>query len=395
MPRNRYNHSLRAQGSRSAPDQFTLRVGIVLALVTCVLAVSVAPVLAEDESDAQAPTREYFAYICAESEDEVSLIQFGPGGAEIAKTIEVGSFPAEIEGPHGINVSPSGRYWYVSVSHGQPFGTIHKYSTGTDEWEGDVRVGMFPATLDVSMSTGLLYVVNSDFYGDHVPSTISVIETSTMTEIEQISTGTMPHGARLDGKGSMLYSVNMMDDELVEVDGLRFEITRRLALGEMKHGSGDHSMHGSGHGPMVEPSWVTAPTARGKVYVAALSGNQIIEVDLDSWKVSRRFDTPAGPYNVDVSPDGNLLAVTYKKADAVGFWDLDQGKEIKRIETTRRIPHGIVITADGRYTFATVEGVGGEPGSVEIYDNQALVRVAVVDVGKQAGGIALWERSGP
>ena len=46
-----------------------------------------------EESDASVPTREYFAYVCAESEDEVSLIQFGPGGAEVAKTIEVGSFP--------------------------------------------------------------------------------------------------------------------------------------------------------------------------------------------------------------------------------------------------------------------------------------------------------------
>ena len=260
---------------------------------------------------------------------------------------------------------------------------------------------MFPATLDVSMSTGLLYVVNSDFYGDHVPSTISVIETSTMTEIEQIRTGTMPHGARLDRKGNLLYSVNMMDDELVEVDGLRFEITRRLHLGQ--HSKPAHEGHspahaghgGASHSPMIEPSWVTSPTANGKVYVAALSGSQIIEVDLDSWKVTRRFETPNGPYNVAVSPDGRLLAVTYKKSDSVGFWDLERGKEVKRIETTRRIPHGIVITADGRYTFATIEGVGGEPGSVEIYDNQALVRVAVVDVGKQAGGIALWERGGP
>ena len=36
-----------------------------------------------------------------------------------------------------------------------------------------------------------------------------------MTEVEQIETGTMPHGARLTADGRALFSVNMMDDELV------------------------------------------------------------------------------------------------------------------------------------------------------------------------------------
>jgi DNA-binding beta-propeller fold protein YncE len=347
------------------------------------------------EADREPPRRDYWAYVCAESEDQVALVRFGPQGAEVARTIEVGTFPAEIEGPHGINVAPSGRHWYVSISHGMPYGTIHKFATGSDEWVEDVTVGMFPATLDVAGTTGLLYVVNSDFYGDHEPSTISVVETSTMTEVRQIPTGTMPHGARLSRDGKWLYSVNMMDDELVEVDALRFEIARRLALGAAP----GHSAHGEDHGaqaaaPEVEPSWVSAPTASGKVYVTALSGNQIVEVDLESFRVSRRFDSVAGPYNVAVTPDESLLVVTYKKSDAVGFWDLATGTEIARVETTRRIPHGVAVTTDGRYSFVTVEGVGGEPGVVEIFDNLVQERVAVVQVGKQAGGIAIWERGG-
>ena len=125
------------------------------------------------------PTRNYHAYVCAESDDVVELVRFGGGGLERLKSIPVGSFPAEIEGPHGINVSADGRHWFVSVSHGMPFGSIHKYETGTDEWVGDVVVGMFPATLSVSPSTGLLFVVNFDLYGEMKPSSISVVETDT------------------------------------------------------------------------------------------------------------------------------------------------------------------------------------------------------------------------
>ena len=362
-----------------------------------VAAVWLLPGPAGAETDPVSPSRNYYAYVCAESEDEVALVRFGPSGIEVVKTITVGSFPAETEGPHGINISAGGRYWYVSIAHGNPFGSIHKYETGTDEWLGDVQVGMFPATLDVAATTGLLFVVNSDFYGDHVPSTISVVETSTMTEIAQFASGTMPHGARLSRDGRKLYSVNMMDDELVEVDALRFEVGRRLKLGpHAAHGAhevaGTHDGHTGHTGPTVEPSWVTPPTGDGLIYITALSENAIYEVDTEAWKVSRRLETPApGPYNAAVSPDDGLLVVTYKKGDAIGFWDLETGQEVARVPTTRRIPHGVAVTSDGRYSLATVEGVGGEPGVVEVYDNAAFRRVAQIDIGKQAGGIALWE----
>ena len=406
---------------------------------------------AKETSDVQPPSRDYFAYVCGESEDVVYLVRFGPSGLEIVKEIQVGTFPAEIEGPHGINVAPDGRSWYVSVAHGQPFGTIHKFSTGDDEWLGDVTVGMFPATLDVSASTGLLYVVNSDFYGDHAPSTISVVDTRSMTEVAQIDTGAMPHGARLDSQGRLLYSVNMMDDELVEVDALRFAVKRRLSLGSgghgahgvsLDHGAGTphsgHGVHGqhagsqpatpsepehrpdhaehaehSGHGmdsktdeskmaahegmpmkaPSAEPSWVSEPTPDGRLYITALSGNEVLEIDLEEWKINRRFETPPGPYNVAVHAGSQLMVATYKKSHKIGFWNLATGEEVAQLDTTRRIPHGVVITPDGRFSMVTVEGVGGEPGVVEVFDNRALKRVATLEIGKQAGGIALWEPS--
>ena len=370
----------------SFPIRWTAPAALVLAAAT------VTPDPVRAESDPVPPSRNYYAYVCAESEDEVALIRFGPSGIGIVKTIAVGSFPTEIEGPHGINVSAGGRYWYVSIAHGNPFGSIHKYATGTDEWLSDTKVGMFPATLDIAATTGLLFVVNSDFYGDHVPSTISVVETSTMTEIAQFESGTMPHGARLSRDGRKLYSVNMMDDELVEVDALRFEVGRRLKLGtsaDMTAAHGDHDAHA---GAKIEPSWVTPPTAGGLVYITALSGNAIYEVDTGKWSVSRRLDTPvAGPYNAAITPDERLLVVTYKKSDSIGFWDLETGSEVARLDTTRRIPHGVAITSDGRFSLITIEGVGGEPGVVEVYDNGAFRRVAQIDIGKQAGGIALWE----
>ena len=346
-------------------------------------------------AQAQMPDRRYLVYACAESEDQVALIEYGPQGASLQKTISVGSFPPEIEGPHGINISPDGRFWFVSLAHGNPYGSLHKYRTGSDEWVGDVRLGMYPATLDISGSTGLLFVVNFNLHGGMEASSISVVETDSMIEVERIQTGIMPHGARLNQAGDRLYSVNMMEDELIEVDALSFAVSRRLRLGTPQathpegHGEKEHSM------AVVQPTWATAPTASGHVYVAGNKSNQIFEVDLDDWSISRSFDeTGNGPYNLAITPDQKTLLVTYKKGAAVGIWNLGTAAESARVETIRKIPHGVVVSPDSRFAFVTVEGIGGEPGSVEIISLSNRKRVGVVEIGKQAGGIAFWKMEG-
>jgi DNA-binding beta-propeller fold protein YncE len=51
------------------------------------------------------------------------------------------------------------------------------------------------------------------------------------------------------------------------------------------------------------------------------------------------------------------------------------------------VVHGAVVSADDKYAFISVEGIGSEPGTVEIIDLMTLKTVATVDVGQMAGGI--------
>ena len=195
----------------------------------------------------------YYMYVCAESDDEVSVVRFDGHEAVVQENISVGVIPVEIEGPHGITVSPDGEYWYLSMAHGKPFGHVYKYSTSDNEVLGRVELDYFPATMQVSPSTGMLYVVNFNLHGDHVPSSVSVVDPESMTEIERITTGVMPHGSRLSPDGMYHYSVAMMSGELFEIDALSLEITRRLDVGKsadmdgkmhhMKDGEETHSDH--------------------------------------------------------------------------------------------------------------------------------------------------------
>lgn len=146
-----------------------------------------------------------------------------------------------------------------------------------------------------------------------------------------------------------------------------------------------------GHGPSPKPTWVHPHPSRPLAYVALSGMDQVVEVDLESWKIVRRFATGKGPYNVVATPDGKKLVVSYKGAGAVGIWDLESGKELARIPSSRKVTHGVVIAPDSRYAFVSCEGIGGENGTLDVFDLRANQLVTSVELGLQAGGITFWK----
>ena len=344
--------------------------------------------------------REYFIYVTSESQDEVHLIRFDGKKGEIIKDIPVGVWPLEIEGPHGITISPDGKYWYLSLAHGFPYGHVYKYETETDKLIDRVELGLFPATMQISNATGLLYVVNFNLHGEHEPSTISIVDTEEMIEVNRIETGIMPHGSRITNDGLKQYSVAMMSGTLYELDVLNFNISRTLFTGISKHKHMKHSKTSMNHKnmkshkmPKEKPTWVYPHPNDKYLYVVNNGTDYVVEIDLKKWTIIRKFNTDKGPYNCEVSPDGKYLVVTYKSAGKTGIWDLKSGIELARIKNTRRVTHGVVISPDSKYAFVSVEGVRGEPGSVDIFDLENLILVEHIEVGKQAGGIAFWKMS--
>ena len=143
------------------------------------------------------------------------------------------------------------------------------------------------------------------------------------------------------------------------------------------------------------PTWAQ-PSADGKtVWVACNKSSDLAEIDVASWSLRRRIPAGDGVYNLAVTRDGRLLVGTNKRGKSVSIFDAATGAELAKVPTTRRLPSGVVISPDDRYAFVTLEGVGAEPGTVEIIDLRAMARVASVDVGQQAGGIDFWKTERP
>lgn len=338
----------------------------------------------------------YYVYVAAESEDKVYLVRYD---ADLQKgfrvdSVDVGIYPAENEGPHGINISPDGDYWFVSVAHGNPYGWLYKFETGSNEFVEKTELGMFPASMEISPATGLLYVVNFNLHGDPEPSTVSVVDPQTMDVIADIPTGIMPHGSRISPNGTKQYHVSMMTDELMEIDAARLQVSRRLNISrdgsEMKTTMAGHDNEPPT--PKAKPTWADPHPSKPFVYVANNGADEIVEIHTGKWEVTRRFSTGKAPYNLEVSHDGALLVASYKGEGATGVWDLESGKELAKIRNSRSISHGVSISSDNRFAFISVEGVRGEPGSVDVIDLENLELAEVIEVGKQAGGIIFWKK---
>ena len=341
-----------------------------------------------------APAARYYAYIANESSDVVSRISFTPGADPVVENkTTVGQMIGDLDGPHGLVVSPDAKYWYVSLAHGTPYGSVWKYATTADTLVGRVRLGLFPASLTISPDGQFLYVVNFNLHGDHVPSTVSIVHTASMAELARPVTCTMPHGSRLNAAGTKHYSTCMMDDELVELDTRSLAVSARFGVAPGDERELPLTTPAPHHAtPACSPTWAQpgAGTRAHFIYVPCNKSNEILEIDVNAWRVTRRFPAARAPYNLAITPAGDRLLATLKGDQAVLIIDLESGKVVARIATTRPVTHGVVVTADGRFAFVTNEGRGSVRGTVDVIDLTTLRRVGSTQLELQSGGIDVW-----
>jgi DNA-binding beta-propeller fold protein YncE len=354
-----------------------------------------------------AQSTDYLVFVASEAVDKVALVRFGPSGARIEREIPVGLMPTEPDGPHGVAVSPDGKSLFVTTAHGQPFGYLWKYDAATGRLVRRVELGNFPASMQVSPDGWFAYVVNFNLHGDMVQSSVSIVAVDSMLEVARVPTCVMPHGSRINAQGTRQYSTCMMNDQVVEIDTRTFGVSRHFMLAKGKeHGDSGpphiehHTMAPGATAPATHaamapvscsPTWAQPSADGARVFVACNKSNDIVEIDATSWTMTRRIPAGEGVYNLTVTHDGKLLLGTNKRGQSVSIFEIASGKELARVATRRKVVHGVVVSPDDRYAFVSVEGIGSEPGTLEVIDLTKRARVASVDLGQMAGGIDFWK----
>ena len=357
----------------------------------------------------------YYVYVGAESADLIHRIRLDATGVSLDQTTPVGEMAVENEGPHGLNVSPDGRNLYMTTAHGIPDGKMWKFDAGPDTLvAAPILLGNFPSTLDLTPDGLYAFVANFNLHGEHVASTVSVVYTPDMVEVDQIATCTMPHGLRMAPDGLFAYSNCMMDDQMVEIDTRTFEVSRRFSVATGREGeitdyavpeilTGPNGMIRPAAGvraggtemqttePTCSPTWVQPTPDGATLFVACNKSDEILVIDRESWTLERKFPAGRAPYNLGITPDGFVLVASLKGAGQVQFFDAATGESKAIVPSTTTVTHGVAITPDSRYAFVSVEGKGAEPGKVDVYDVGSFELVGSVGVGQQAGGIIFWK----
>jgi YVTN family beta-propeller protein len=367
---------------------------------------------------AQAPAFNYKLGVVSESGDIVTWIQPGPNSLKVDRVAPVGIMPADIDGPHNIFVSPDQQFYYISIAHGTPYGSLWKMAVNGDTLVGRAQVELFPTTVATTPDGELAFVANSDFHGDRPRvNFVSVVHTPTMTNVTNLLACDMPHGIKPNHAGSLVYVSCMHSDELLEVDVAELAIRRRVKTGTGHQVAGAAANAHAGHvmptpsvpaspgagtpqAPALDPAlnhecaptFVTVSPDDKTLYAACNYGNSLQVWDAANLTLIKEIPVGTGAYNVEPSPDGSLVIVTNKKAQSVSLVDTKTLTEIARIPTSKKIVHGVAFSPDGRYAYISAESIGADPGSVDMIDLSSKTIVATIPVPAQPTGIAVWRQ---
>ncbi|MES2123960.1 MAG: YncE family protein [Gemmatimonadota bacterium] len=335
---------------------------------------------------------DYRVGVVSESGDIVTWLRPESGGRlALDRIVKIDPRPPEIDGPHNITTAPDQGSYYVSVSHGTPYGSLWRLDAHTDARIGTAPLEMYPTTIALTPDGELAFVANSDFYGDrpHI-NPVSVVHTPTMTTITNLAGCDMPHGAKVNHAGSIAYISCMHSDELLEINVATLSVSRRITLGTGHAMAGmDHSSAPPAVAHECSATFVSVSPDDSRIYVACNYGNVLQVWDAATRRLLATVPTGAGAYNVEPSPDGKWIIVTNKKDQSISVIDAASLAEVRRIPTRKKIVHGVAFAPGGRYAYISQESIGADPGAVDVLDLSTLTMVSSYPVPAQPTGITI------
>ena len=286
---------------------------------------------------------DYRILVASESGDIVTELSWNGTALAVTKVIPVGLMPVDIDGPHNVAAAPDGSVWYVTIAHGTPYGSLWKMGAGSDTLLGRAPVEMFPTTIALTPDGALAFVANSDFHGDHPRvNVVTIVQTASMTPITNLPACDMPHGVKVNHAGSAVYVSCMNSDEILEIDRQSLRITRRHKTGEgMAHSTGPAAGPPMQHGTTPSTAHACSPTF------------------------------------VSVSPDDRRLYVACNHGNTL------QVRDAATLDLVKEIPVGagaynVEPSADGRWIIVTNK----KAQSVSLVDARTLTEVARIRTSK-------------
>ncbi len=277
--------------------------------------------------------------------------------------------PTEVDEPHGISVSPDGRHWYATLSHGHP--TLWKYETEGDRLVGRLWLDM-PGAARIGIAPDGARAFVPDYWTDGLgeESRVAVVELRDLTVAAMPTVCSAPHHAAVDPSGALVAVTCSRSDELVLMDAASAETLARVPAGPRPGPPG---------APRYTPmNVVWSPD--GDRFFATMAGTGEVRAFSRAGALEAAVAVGRAPAQIAASADGRTLVVANRGDASVSVLDaLAPTQRPRRIDLpAAAYPHGVALDSSGDVAYVTWEGEIDEPGGV------AALRV---DTGE-----ALWRR---
>jgi DNA-binding beta-propeller fold protein YncE len=293
--------------------------------------------------------------------------------------------------PHHIAVEPDGSHWYVTLIGDNKIVKLDRNNkvVGSATFET-------PGMLSLHPTQDLLFVGRS-MTAVNPPKRIGIVKRSDMTIEELDVIFPRPHAMALDASDNTVYTASLATNQMAAID----IASERVQIVDVA---------GKPHALM---QFALSPDGKTLVASGELS-HQLLVFDVTDRmqpKFLRSFNVEAQPFDPIFTPDGRYVVLGNKAADAISIVDLQKyhvdvlkGKGVAQ-------PHGTAVSPDGRWIYVSNNnlnipaGSGGAhamhggtpaaapapagPGTVVVIDAATRTIAKVIEVGRNAAGIAV------
>ncbi|TLY33584.1 MAG: YncE family protein [Ignavibacteria bacterium] len=321
-----------------------------------------------------------------QAEDLVAVIDIAAN--LVARYIQAGVANVFIQppaAPHNVTVDKAHGYYYVNLVGG---GKVLKFRLADNAKLGEVSGILSPTQVALSESGDTGYVAQ---FASGVNS-IRLFDTRSMALVGELSALYVdkPHGVQLTPDRRELWVTGNLSDNIMVVNLQDFS-TKLIQLNNQAPGSG---------GALLPYQTVMTPDNKF-VYVSCQLSNEVRLVSRDSMAVVKVIPVGRYPLILAISPDGRYVYSANRNSNSVSVIRTGVDSVVETIADVGPQPHGIDITADGRFAYVSCENVTAAvpphhptsgskvPGFVAVVDLAINQVVKTIEVGAFAAGVAV------
>lgn len=328
-------------------------------------------------------------YLCNQNQNMVSIIDTRAN--VVIRNIKFDELGYSNDAsPHFTVIEPDGQFWYVSLIRD---GKVLKLNT-RNEVVAEANVAV-PAMLALHPTEDLIYVSR---FMDAVspPTSIFVFKRSTLEPAEDVENGEIPvlfripHAMVSDNAGNFIYTASIPQNQLIVIDHRNKEVAQFISLGANK-------------GPLQAR---ISPDDR-TLYLSLQAAGQVVVVDISNPAQRAIVDSiqvEQNPWHPAFSLDGSRVYIGNNGSNSISVIDVATRTVVATVRGAGLAqPHGSAVSKHG-YFYISNRNLLGEyvprqdfgdnatAGTVAVVDANSLNIVKVLEVGRFASGLGIWEQ---